>query len=340
MRNENGKELKAQSSKLKAEKELKAQGSRLEAGKEFEVQGSKLKGEDSTELSAFSLEPSAGAKRLPIIAMTAHAMAGDEEKSLEVGMDGHVAKPIEPEHLFATLHKWIAPVERRVAAQPLDITSETSVPDQPQAVVEELPLSLPGFDLAAGLARLMGNKRLYRKLLLDFGSKYTGVAGDIRKAIDKRDFQQAHSLVHNLKGLAGNLAAMNLQAAAVEIEKLVKGNQAASSTGEQLNQKITDLENALNQALEAVQVLGSVAEESLPAPSAESLTAIPPELIKDMAGRVKEAVEMGDVTQVSAIAEELKSQSEDLSPICNKLMLLADDFDLDGILDYMNKLED
>jgi len=178
----------------------------------------------------------------------------------------------------------------------------------------------------------MGNKRLYRKLLLDFGSKYTGVAGDIRNALDKRDFQQAHSLVHNLKGLAGNLAATDLQAAAVEIEKLVKGNQAAASSDEQLNQKFTDLADAFNQALAAVQVLGTMAD-------ADSLTAISPELIKDMAGRVKEAIEMGDVTQVSAIAEDMKSQSEDLAPICDKLMLLADDFDLDGILKLVGELD-
>ena len=148
-----------------------------------------------------------------------------------------------------------------------------------------------------------------------------------------------HSLVHNLKGLAGNLAAMDLQAAAVKIEKLVKGNQAGSSTDEQLNQKFSYLENAINQALEAVQVLGTVAEEKPHMHSAESLTAVPPELIKDMVDRVKEAVEMGDVSQVSTVAGELKSSSEALAPICDKLMLLADDFDLDGILEFINELE-
>jgi len=266
-------------------------------------------------------------------------MAGDEEKSLKAGMNGHVAKPIEPEHLFATLQKWILPVDQRDSVQPLDNASEAPVPEQPQAGVEELPQSLPGFDIAAGLARLMGNKRLYRKLLRDFGSQYTGVAGNIRQAIDNRDFQQAHSLVHNLKGLAGNLAAADLQAAALEIEKLVKGNQAASSTAEQLKQKFSDLENAINQALEAVQALGTVAEDASPATSLESLTAVAPGLIKDMAGRVRDAIEMGDVTRISAIAEELKSQSEDLAPICDKLMRLADDFDLDGIMGFVNALE-
>jgi hypothetical protein len=48
---------------------------------------------------------------------------------------------------------------------------------------------------------------------------------------------------------------------------------------------------------------------------------------------------MGDVTQVSTVAGELKSRSEDLAPICDKLMRLADDFDLDGILELVNELE-
>jgi CheY-like chemotaxis protein len=42
-------------------------------------------------------------KDLPIIAMTAHAMAGDEDKSLQAGMNGHVTKPIDPDQLFTTL---------------------------------------------------------------------------------------------------------------------------------------------------------------------------------------------------------------------------------------------
>jgi CheY-like chemotaxis protein len=52
-------------------------------------------------------------KELPIIAMTAHAMTGDEDKSLQSGMNGHVTKPIDPDQLFSTLQKWIKPRIRR-----------------------------------------------------------------------------------------------------------------------------------------------------------------------------------------------------------------------------------
>ena len=50
--------------------------------------------------------------RIPIIAMTAHAMAGDREKSIEGGMNDHVVKPIDPDKLFSALVKWIKPGER------------------------------------------------------------------------------------------------------------------------------------------------------------------------------------------------------------------------------------
>ncbi len=49
--------------------------------------------------------------------MTAHAMAGDEQKSIDAGMNGHVTKPIDPDQLFATLQKWIKPVAERTVVQ-------------------------------------------------------------------------------------------------------------------------------------------------------------------------------------------------------------------------------
>jgi hypothetical protein len=64
---------------------------------------------------------------VPIIAMTAHAMAGDEDKSFQAGMNGHVTKPIDPDQLFATLQKWIQPSEKRVTTQKPVVSVEPSV---------------------------------------------------------------------------------------------------------------------------------------------------------------------------------------------------------------------
>ena len=320
------------------EKELKAE-------KKLKAQGSKLKGKDSEELSAFSFQLSARAKRVPIIAMTAHAMAGDEQKSLEAGMNGHVTKPINPDQLFATLQKWIKPAaERAVVSKSLHASGGSPVRDAPAEgdktvpVENDLPQSLPGFDLAAGLARLMGNKRLYRKLLLDFGANYGSAAAEIREALAADNFNQAHGLVHNLKGLAGNLAATDLQAAAVEMEKLVKGQAAATASDKELDRKLTDLQSALEQALNAVHTMGPTAEKKAIDSTGDELSSVPPELAQKASDRIKAAAEMGDVIQVASIANELKSENNVLIPFCDKIIQLSEDFDLDGILKLANEL--
>ena len=284
-------------------------------------------------------DPKSKIEGLPIIAMTAHAMAGDEEKSLEAGMNDHVTKPIDPDQLFATLQKWIQPGEKRASTRKAEVSgAKAAVPERATGEAE-LPNSLPGFDLAEGLKRLQGNQKLYRKLLLDFGAKYTQVAAEIREALDKKDLKHAHSLVHNLKGLAGNLAASRLQAAATDIEKLIRGDQKKAAPEKQLNLKFTKLEKTINQALEAVQTLGPVPAEQPVLPSGDEMAAILPEVAKEAVSRIKEPAEMGDVTQLKVIAEELKSKYDAFTFIGDKFIRLAEDFDFEGISVLAGELE-
>jgi HPt (histidine-containing phosphotransfer) domain-containing protein len=254
-------------------------------------------------------------------------------------MNDHVTKPNDPDQLFATLQKWIKPAAERAAAQEPPIVG---VPPEPGRAVpdeDELPESLTGFDLAAGLKRLRGNKRLYHKLLVDFGTKYTETGSEVREALDAKDFSQAHSLVHNLKGLAGNLEATDLQAAAVEMEKLVKGDQEKVASNIQLDQQFMELEKAVNQALEAVQTLGLPAEKKVIEPSADWQAEIPEEQLMEIAERLKAAADMGDVIKIKSIAEELKSESDAVVPFCDELIRLADDFDFDGIQKILLELD-
>jgi CheY-like chemotaxis protein len=288
--------------------------------------------EDKTKYShqTLSLEPCAVS--LPIIAMTAHAMAGDEDKSLQAGMNGHVTKPIDPDQLFSTLQKWIKPSEKRVQVQQPEVLVEQSEPDKAVPAEEELPEYLPGFDLADGLKRLQGNKKLYRKLLLSFATDYNAAANEIRQALDSEDF-------HNLKGLAGNLAATDLQAAAMSMEKIVKGVDKKSPSSEQLNLRLSELENALNQALVSAQSLGVSTEETVCKLSDIEIAAIPSEFAQDIANRIRDAAEMGDVGTLSAIAEEIKSQSDTYVPLSKQIVQMAEDFDLDGIQKLADALQ-
>ena len=278
-------------------------------------------------------------KELPIIAMTAHAMAGDEDKSLQAGMNGHVTKPIDPEQLFSTLQKWIKPSEKRVQVQQPEGPVERPESDKVALEEDELPEYLPGFDLADGLKRLQGNKRLYRKLILNFATDYNEVANEIREALDAKDFDQAHSLVHNLKGLAGNLAATDLQAAAMSMEKVVKGVDKKSPSSEQLNLRLSELENALNQALESAQSLGVSTEENVCKLSDIEIAAIPSEFAQDIAKRIRDAAEMGDVMTLNAIAEEITTHSDSCIPLSKQIIQMAEDFDLDGIQKLADALD-
>ena len=271
--------------------------------------------------------------------MTAHAMAGDEQKSLAAGMNDHVTKPIDPDQLFTTLQKWIR-LAGPAVVQESPVSGDGTVEGaQAEPEDNQLPESLPGFDLAAGLERLRGNKRLYRKLLLDFGASYGVAAVEIREALAAHDFNQAHSLVHNLKGLAGNLAATEIQTAAAEMEKLVKGQSPATVSDEKMNPKLTDLEKALERTLRAVQTLVPTTDKKDNAGAEEDLSSISPELARDIADRVTAAAEMGDVIKVASIAEELKSENNAAAAFCDKIIQLSEQFDLDGILKAASELK-
>ncbi len=267
---------------------------------------------------------------LPIIAMTAHAMAGDEEKSKSAGMNDHVTKPINPDQLFTTLLKWINPNEVRVQANKPEVTNEHAESDAAH-LEDELPEYLPGFDLKDGLNRLRGNQKLYRKLLLNFSVDHNAAINEIRHALDAEDFDQAHGLVHNLKGLAGNLSATKLHEAAVSMEKLFKGVDKKALSLEQLNLRLLELENALNQAFKSVQSLGVTAEEQVRKLSDKEIAVIPAELAQDIAKRIGNAAQMGDIMTLHAIAAEIKMHSDSYIPLSNKIVQLAEVFDLEGI---------
>jgi two-component system sensor histidine kinase/response regulator len=155
---------------------------------------------------------------LPIIAMTAHAMAGDREQSLKAGMNDHVTKPIDPDALFDVLLRWVRPGPREVP-QPPPPQSEANARREATAPRAE---SLPGIDRATGLKRVAGNEALYGKLLLDFHRDYATCIDRVRAALQENQLTDAERQVHTLKGVAGNIGAMDLHRAAQELDSALR----------------------------------------------------------------------------------------------------------------------
>jgi len=153
---------------------------------------------------------------LPIIAMTASAMTQDREKAIAAGMNDHVSKPIDIDELFSALLKWIPPGERSFR--------DRKKPPEVETCMEESELTdMPGISISAGLARVGGNEKLYRKLLTKFCSEYTDQAEKITRALDQSDMKLARRLAHTVKGVAGNLGMVDLQPAAMDLEDAVRG---------------------------------------------------------------------------------------------------------------------
>ena len=315
---------------------------------ELDAQSAKLKAAESSEVSTSNLQPPAS--NIPIIAMTAHAMMGDREKSMAAGMDDHVAKPIDPDDLFTVLEKWIPPKTDRPGSVPTDTENAGDAPvessDQSSSLPgvytenDELPFSLPGFDLEAGLKRLQGNRKLYRKLLLDFGNDYKKASENIHKALITNDIKQAHSLVHNIKGLAGNLSAVKLHEAAANMDRSVKKALSAGELEQGYFDSIfAELKTALGEALAACQTLAGPEDEKTDISDEASADSLPPDLARRTAERIQSAVDMGNISDLKLVAEELKTKSNSYAGISAKITQLANDFDFDEILKLAAELE-
>ncbi len=285
-------------------------------------------------------------KELPIIAMTAHAMAEDPEKSRHAGMNGHITKPIDTEKLYTVLAEWISAAIPEGEAVSKAETTLQPVPDNSDAVVpaspdeKTLPVFLDGFDLPSGLRRLQGNQALYRKLLINFGDRYAQRANEIRQALDAGDYSSAHKLTHEIKGVAGNLSASQLHTAATALDQLIKHvNPQNPPPEDALATALTALESRMEDVLVSVLQLSSLTTDSEPETAPESEQRLPPDLAKEAAIRLREAAEMGDVSALTEISEEMAARSKDFTPYLGKIARMKEDFDFEGIIGLADDLE-
>jgi signal transduction histidine kinase/CheY-like chemotaxis protein/HPt (histidine-containing phosphotransfer) domain-containing protein len=154
---------------------------------------------------------------LPIVAMTANATVDEKQRCVAAGMGEHIAKPIDPDVLYEVLARHLPPAGSASAAAP---TKAEAVP----AGVPEVD----GLDVAQGLRRVAGNRKLYVSLLGTFVQGHEGAADAIGRCLERGDRAAAERLAHTVKGTAGNLAAIHVQAAAGALEKAIREGADAS----------------------------------------------------------------------------------------------------------------
>jgi PAS domain S-box-containing protein len=175
---------------------------------------------------------------VPIIAMTASAMADERAQALAEGMVDHVAKPIDPEALYKLLSD-------RLPSK-LDGSTPSGVPLP--AGPEQPSLDIPGLDSVAGLKRCLGNRALYLDLVQQFRLNHAMVPAEIREALDRGDQTTAERLAHTLKATSGNIGATTVQAAAAELELAIHKGAA----GRELDTLVANVSSLLALLIAAI----------------------------------------------------------------------------------------
>ncbi len=134
-------------------------------------------------------------QKLPILAMTAHAMKGEYEKSIAAGMNDHITKPIDPTILYTTLSNYVdlSETNKHISIKPVK-----------EAVIID-DFYIDGIDLNMGLSRVAGKKSVYVSLLTKFTSNYSNVDEHIDRLVTNNEYIELANYLHTLSGVSGNM---------------------------------------------------------------------------------------------------------------------------------------
>ncbi len=260
-------------------------------------------------------------KDLPVIAMTANAMKGDQEKCLAAGMNDHIAKPIDVGQMFTTMAKWIRPANPN--------PSDRKDPPVPIPAKEDEFPELPGIDINAGLATAQNKTALYRKLLLRFHENQQDFEQRFRAARADGKPEVAARAAHSLKGVAGNVGAFGTFEAARSLEAACR--EDAKNIDELLNEVLRELQPVIT-GLDALKA--SRGKHSAAAPGVIHKEDVEP-LLRELLVLVE-----GHNANATSVVEKLESllvDTEYADPMLNVIKAVKD-YDFDQALGALKRL--
>ncbi|MBS1143216.1 MAG: hypothetical protein H6R14_622 [Proteobacteria bacterium] len=226
---------------------------------------------------------------VPIIAMTANAFNEDRDLCMGAGMNDHLAKPVAPEQMYATLLHWIR-------SAPAQAANGTLAMDSADASTRKLLCGIKGLDLDSALKVVSGKLAFYCRLLRLFAGTHAEDPAKLAKALDHGLLEEARNIAHALKGSAANIGAHKVREIAASIELPLK--QKLSDAPILARTQLAALQRELDELIEQLKSL----PEDLAGPGAPSEPASPAETTQFLE-KLRELLQSGDMAAQGYFAE-------------------------------------
>jgi signal transduction histidine kinase/CheY-like chemotaxis protein len=175
------------------------------------------------------LRATPGKVHAPIVAMTANAFGEEREACLAAGMDDHIAKPVDPDALYATLLRWLPPRVTRRSAPIMSDEASATANRATDSLLTRLE-AIEGLDVARGLAVVGGGMESYLRILRLFASTYADGMPQIERALEAKSCDQLAAAGHSLRSASGSIGATRIEEMSGDLEMLGAGSTSKSAT--------------------------------------------------------------------------------------------------------------